>query len=367
MLSKYLFLSGHEKSLTGGNKRFERLAKYAVLNKNCCFISIDRNDLNFTHDRLVFLDKPPIPTYSLRLLFACIKNRKNIINIININNIDKVIIFGETPVLAALFLCWYCKIDLSIGVRSNVPKRHALTLAHLNFFEKSKKNIRYFLNYIILKKTFNFSSSIIVQSPLAKKEFCENYNVSQEKVHFLPNDLPCITESINLKSINREYLNKPKRILFVGNDTYIKGFDVFLEFLSRDSIKELVSKVTIVGVSEKTYNTDLNILYLSRSNDVLTLMLEHDLLIVPSREDQFPNVVLEAFSVGLPVIGSDVDGISYMINNSSYLFAPGCVSSLTNLYLSLFNDGDYQKLISYIIERRKHFDFEWEEKYLTLV
>ena len=49
-----------------------------------------------------------------------------------------------------------------------------------------------------------------------------------------------------------------------------------------------------------------------------------DILIFPSRQDNLPNVVIEAMSTGLPVIGFDIGGMKDLIKNNfnGYLCNP---------------------------------------------
>jgi len=49
------------------------------------------------------------------------------------------------------------------------------------------------------------------------------------------------------------------------------------------------------------------------SSDVVTLMQRSTLLVLPSRWEGLPNVVLEAMANGLPVIASDVDGVREVV------------------------------------------------------
>src|SRR5262249_15917140 len=54
-----------------------------------------------------------------------------------------------------------------------------------------------------------------------------------------------------------------------------------------------------------------------------------DLLVVPSLwPENLPIIILEASAAGVPVIASDVGGISEMIADKRFLFAPGSVEGL---------------------------------------
>lgn len=361
---RYLFISGHDKSITGGNKRFERLASYAIENKKSSFwVSIERNDLPIKVDRLIYLSKPFLPTYSLRLLYACVRDRKKIKAL---SAFDKLVVFGETPLLAALFLAWYLKVDFSVGVRSNVPKRHMLELQATAGLGLIKARLRYILNDLVIKCAFRRSANIIVQSPGAKSDLCNNYPVPPEKVFVLPNDLPSISLDLERKASRRQVKDKPLSILFVGNASRIKGFDNLIELISMLNVSGYEFHFTIVGVSKLSLPVFKNVKVIPRSNNVYQLMLNNDLLVVPSREDQFPNVVLEALSVGLPVIGADVDGIAYIINDKRFLFEPGSTRSFYEVFMFLQKGNNYLELVAHVKDRRGLFVFDWEKQYLSL-
>ena len=72
-----------------------------------------------------------------------------------------------------------------------------------------------------------------------------------------------------------------------------------------------------------------------------------DLIIVPSSQDNFPSVVTEALSCGVPVIGSDIGGISEVLNTFGLpTFQSGDAASLATLILNFNkfeNHGDYAK------------------------
>lgn len=65
--------------------------------------------------------------------------------------------------------------------------------------------------------------------------------------------------------------------------------------------------------------------------DLNTIMKASDVLVLPSRWEGLPNVVLEAMSIGLPVIASRVDGTAEVIADgiTGSLFDAGRISELT--------------------------------------
>lgn len=73
-------------------------------------------------------------------------------------------------------------------------------------------------------------------------------------------------------------------------------------------------------------------------SDVIGIMKIADLLVLPSHWEGLPNVVLEATALGLPVIGSDVDGIRDLLadtctppQSANRLFPAGDIQALSQL------------------------------------
>jgi glycosyltransferase involved in cell wall biosynthesis len=115
----------------------------------------------------------------------------------------------------------------------------------------------------------------------------------------------------------------PKQfVLLVGAHslTYkIKGFDLFVSCMERhaEEAKRLNLVFAVFGAGEppaclSTMGKVLSLGYL----DELSLRAAYsgaDLFVIPSREDNFPNVIIEALACGLPYIGFDVGGVGDMM------------------------------------------------------
>ena len=71
-------------------------------------------------------------------------------------------------------------------------------------------------------------------------------------------------------------------------------------------------------------------------------------LIVPSRIDNLPTVVMEAFSTGTPVIGSNVGGIPDMIVDgyNGLLFENENSDDLADKIIMLLKNGEKRDLLS---------------------
>ena len=73
----------------------------------------------------------------------------------------------------------------------------------------------------------------------------------------------------------------------------------------------------------------------SNEQTLIQKLEELDVLVVPSHQDNAPNVIVEALAVSLPVIGTSVGGITEMIRKYGG---------------TLFADNDHKQLAKILIE-----------------
>ncbi|MCG8609944.1 MAG: glycosyltransferase family 4 protein, partial [Pseudomonadales bacterium] len=177
--------------------------------------------------------------------------------------------------------------------------------------------------------------------------------VDQKLFIRIPNAIPV------REKVLRE-VHSPLRFLFAGRCEHAKGIDVLLE-----AWESAVSRVwntkrpllTIAGDgsqlnSLKTLSQSLHakssIQFSGRVSPerVRALMLEHDILVLPSREEGFSNVVLEAMESGMPVIVTQLGGVDRFIDGSSGWVV--CVEdslALSAILIDVFTIGESSLLV----------------------
>jgi glycosyltransferase involved in cell wall biosynthesis len=116
------------------------------------------------------------------------------------------------------------------------------------------------------------------------------------------------------------------RVALIGEISYRKGLDrlkKIIQTLRTMGVLEVIS-FSVIGselsdpefaarIREELKNEPVN--FLGRREDVKHLLQEIDLLLVPSRQDPLPTVIVEAAFSGVPAIGSMAGGIPEMIVN----------------------------------------------------
>jgi glycosyltransferase involved in cell wall biosynthesis len=152
--------------------------------------------------------------------------------------------------------------------------------------------------------------------------------------------------------------NTPVRlkILFVGRFDYQKGFDIYLEVMSRlgDVAEGLAVGDFVVGKTKPLdVPTNVSVLgWLSRER-IQELYLESDLILMPSRSEGLPFVATEAMRAGLPVFAAKVGGNPEVVIDleTGRLFSPDNPEEIVEQIRSTSKDA----LVAYGIQARQRF------------
>jgi glycosyltransferase involved in cell wall biosynthesis len=150
---------------------------------------------------------------------------------------------------------------------------------------------------------------------------------------------------------------------FVGRIAREKGINEWLEVFEMIRNRYKV-KILLIGLFEKTYGglapeveerieNDPDILFLGRFDDVRPYYAMMDIFVFPSYREGFPNAVLEACAMGLPVIASNINGCNEIIEDhkNGLLVEPKSVESLHKALLLLLSNSDLRSELA--IQARK--------------
>ena len=143
-------------------------------------------------------------------------------------------------------------------------------------------------------------------------------------------------------TVNNDYT---KKFIFLGNISKEKGIDILCQAalgLSDDYHIDVYGKIE--DTYTKEYLEKYNVHYLGeiKHENVIAILLAYDVLILPSYREGYPGVIIEALSIGLPIIATKLKGIQEMIDaKSSVLFEVGSVDALKKAIES-FNENNYR-------------------------
>jgi teichuronic acid biosynthesis glycosyltransferase TuaC len=127
-------------------------------------------------------------------------------------------------------------------------------------------------------------------------------------------------------------------VLFVGAITPAKGIDELAQTaaaLATDRVKFLAIGHRLAGDRQYGLPRQVEIRGPQPPAVVLQYMQCCDVLAFPSHREGMPNVVVEAASVGLPVIATDVGGVAELIDESTGYLIPAKSASALQLALSV--------------------------------
>ena len=142
------------------------------------------------------------------------------------------------------------------------------------------------------------------------------------RIRWIPNgvDVKRFEPSLATRTAVRTALHVADAFVFlaVGRLERAKGFDVLLQALSLVCTQNDNTVVLIVGDGSQRTKLDAQasslgldggiVRFLGVRNDVPDLMAAADALVLPSRWEGLPMVLLEAASAGLPIVATDVGG-----------------------------------------------------------
>jgi glycosyltransferase involved in cell wall biosynthesis len=113
--------------------------------------------------------------------------------------------------------------------------------------------------------------------------------------------------------------------------------------------KDLENKVKTDNISD--------VRFLGSRRDVENIIPGCDVLVLPSFSESFGLVLIEALACGKPVIGSNVGGITEIINkNVGLLVNPNKISSIASAIDEIINDEELRMVLS-LNARNRALDF----------
>ena len=289
---------------------------------------------------------------------------KSISEIININNIDIVNCQLEKTMFSGIASVFFAKKDLKLVVTI-----HGLVGGNTNRITKKIKN--YFL--------FNFVDKIVCVSKSIKKDVIrENYRLPENKVVCVQNGLVYDRFLSGLSVADARFkvlpsCNKPFWFGSVGRLAEKKNVTNLI--LAVDKLKEMRQDFVLVlagsGPLEKNLkqlverlNLHNYVVFLGNRSDVPDVLKSFDVFLFPTFREGLPLALLEAMSVGLPVIASDIDVVKEVFGGEDLgrLVSPHDPSQIASAMLDLMNlPSDQLAMMGEISKRRARESFSSEK------
>ncbi len=369
-----------DKIITGGNRRYVELL--TSIAKQGVPVTVFVNEI--FKDEFVGCITEPI-SISLKkdkrvsvqiakqLKFFLTSNKERLFSQVSPNSY--VLIFGETDWNGSNVLKSFCGAKIIFAYRSDIIEE---IKSFFKFESLSlKKRIFFMLQYLITryreKMIAKKASLITFQSENDENNFKARNRKIKAKTIVIPNN-------ILEPRFKNEYKDKNgslscNNFLFVGSYDIRKGLIFFLKALVIVKQADIPFTATVVCRGDvpsvildfiRVHNLESDVSFIKDASDSMPFMIDQDILIVPSLFDSFPNVIMEALHVGLPVFASNTSGMPYMLRNEKLLFEVANSNSIAEKLINCAINNEYYLEIKNLCHaQRKKFEFNWAEKWIS--
>jgi glycosyltransferase involved in cell wall biosynthesis len=209
------------------------------------------------------------------------------------------------------------------------------------------------------RKLFSYKAGKLISvSDSITNHLTNYYNKSADKIRRMKNfiDVSNVIIDTPADELKKDFhLMDRKVILFAGRFSKEKGVDILLR-----AFKDLCSSfsntsLVMVGDGEEEYllkkysaENKLSVYFLTPVKNIFNFYNIADVVILPSRIDPFPYVMLESGLMKKPFIGSNVDGIPELIKHgvNGLLFEKENIGDLVNSMLLILKDNSVGERLS---------------------
>jgi len=202
-----------------------------------------------------------------------------------------------------VFVSWLYKADVLMGF-SRLFLRFSWYISVRT--HKTRKGVLSFFGKRIISKLSYLSKGVIYNSSIAR-DYHRGLNFSMQNDCIIYNGFPVdkVIRSNNLEN---------KSIVFLGRMHEDKGIDLFVNFIidHRIDLFNKGYKVYIAGITHNEFYkvyphlNDLQNLKVVGQVDPYIFLQDKEFLILPSRRESMPNVVIEGLLIGLKILASNV-------------------------------------------------------------
>ena len=228
------------------------------------------------------------------------------------------------------------------GRRFTVTTRHTTTLTGNQWWIYRIENL-----------SLKYADAVIAISRSVQRRLLTESSVSADRIWLIYNAVDTGFYSPPPDADTGKEVGRKIRIGSLGRLTRLKGIDLLLEAVAILQQKYPHIHLSIAGGGEEEPALQLLSSHLglrqisfegplSESRSVRSFLAGLDIFVLPSRLEGFGISLAEALSMERAVVGSDVDGITEIIQDSVHglLFASGSAESLAAQIEILINDPD---------------------------
>lgn len=205
--------------------------------------------------------------------------------------------------------------SLLLGIISKSIKSKVIGWQHNSYEAYLKNTRRYYWNQdILFKKYLQNLDKFLVLTNHDKNKYYEELHIKSEVIY----------NPRSFKSNNKSNLLN-KKFIAAGRFTYQKGFDLLLSSFQIFSESNNEWNLDIFGEGEeeetlldliRKYNLEDRVRIKKFTNKIKEYLLDSSVLLLSSRWEGMPMIVLESMELGLPIISYDITASQQLIQNN---------------------------------------------------
>ncbi len=218
-------------------------------------------------------------------------------------------------------------------------------------YEGSNRLQKYYLHFI-----FSQIDTLFFQT----KYLVEYFSKINNNTFWFPN----VRRRIIKPSIPRSF---QKRFVFISHVIHEKGIDEIIE-----ASKQLDDSYTIDifgPILDKKYSVEYfsehNISYKGalEAAEVIEKLNKYDVVLLPSYKEGYPGIVIEAYSLGIPVITTTLQAIKEIVDpyKTGILIEPKSVDELSDAII-YFDETNYANMSKHAYKKFDDFEFDQQTK-----
>ncbi len=171
----------------------------------------------------------------------------------------------------------------------------------------------------------------------------------------------------NTPTIIKKDYNFDKKFVFISHIVKEKGIDELIEV---SKLLDSSYTLDIYGpIHDRKYFIDLfknnNVSYKGKLNseNVLEILSQYDVLVLPSYKEGYPGIVLESYSLGIPIVSTKLRGLEEITDSykTGILVNPKNIEQLLDAII-YFNKDNYLEFTKNAKEKFKEFNSEIQTK-----
>jgi len=294
--------------------------------------------------------KKPTITQPIRFVVDLYSLIKNLLSFIKSNRIQ----------IIQSHLTYANQLSVMVGKISGVPA--VPTIHNTMAFEddRSKLDLRVYLKKTINAVTYRVADRVVAISSEIKEIIQQNFGLRDSKILVVKNGIVFVDMTLSNVDLKEEILGigTKLKLIAVGrlaHQKYIESLVEAVGIVVKQGFRDLF--VMVVGEGEnrlqiekmiRENKLERYIKLLGIRHDVVELMKNSDVFVMPSRYEGLSIAMIEAMACGLPIIASDGPGLNRYINQgvNGVIFKVGDHKGLAEQILRLAKDKQLRSKLS---------------------